>query len=114
MTLEKFLFMMCYRGSKFVKQGNREIEIITDDDLTEDMKNAEVKRYREVGNDDYNIGFGSYDLNNVLKWKEEEFEVVSEKEEQRNKGSNKQNVVRTYERNRDCTGLSCKWNQHTV
>lgn len=47
MTLEKFLFMMCYKGSKFVKQGNREIEIITDDDLTEDMKNAEVKRYRE-------------------------------------------------------------------
>lgn len=37
-------------------------------------------KYREVGNDDYNIGFGSYDLNNVLKWKEEEFEVVSEKE----------------------------------
>lgn len=24
-------------------------------------------KYREVGNDDYNIGFGSYDLNNVLK-----------------------------------------------
>lgn len=37
-------------------------------------------KYREVGNDDYNIGFGSYDLNNVLKWKEEEFEVVSEKD----------------------------------
>lgn len=47
MTLEKFLFMMCYKGSKFVKQDDREIEIITDDDLTEDMKNAEVKRYRE-------------------------------------------------------------------
>lgn len=45
MTLGKFLFMMCYKGSKFVKQGNKEIEIITDDDLTEDMKNAEVKRY---------------------------------------------------------------------
>ena len=43
-------------------------------------------KYREVGNDDYNIGFGSYDLNNVLKWKEEEFEVVSEKEEKETKG----------------------------
>lgn len=42
-------------------------------------------RYREVGNDDYNIGFGSYDLNNVLKWKEEEFEVVSEKEKKETK-----------------------------
>ena len=42
-------------------------------------------KYREVGNDDYNIGFGSYDLNNVLKWKEEELEVVSEKEEKETK-----------------------------
>lgn len=42
-------------------------------------------KYREVGNDDYNIGFGSYDLNNVLKWKEEEFEVVSKKEEKETK-----------------------------
>lgn len=38
-------------------------------------------KYREVGNDGYNIGFGSYDLNKVLKWKAEEFEVVSEKAE---------------------------------
>lgn len=42
-------------------------------------------KYREVGNDDYNIGFGSYDLNDVLKWKEEEVEVVSEKEEKETK-----------------------------
>lgn len=42
-------------------------------------------KYREAGNDDYNIGFGSYDLNNVLKWKEEEFEVVSEKEKKETK-----------------------------
>lgn len=42
-------------------------------------------KYREVGNNDYNIGFGSYDLNNVLKWKEEEFVVVSEKEEKETK-----------------------------
>lgn len=42
-------------------------------------------KYREVGNDDYNIGFGSYDLNNVLKWKEEEFEVVSEKRRKKQK-----------------------------
>ena len=35
-------------------------------------------KYREVGRDDYNIGFGSYDLKNVLKWKEEEFVIVSD------------------------------------
>lgn len=42
-------------------------------------------RYREVGKDYYCVGFGSYDLNNVLKWKEEEFEVVHEKAEKETK-----------------------------
>lgn len=36
--------------------------------------------YREVGNDYDNIGYGSYDLNNVFKWREEEMEIVSEVE----------------------------------
>ena len=36
--------------------------------------------YREVGNDYDNIGFGSYDLNNVIRWREEEMEIVSEVE----------------------------------
>ena len=30
-------------------------------------------KYKEVGKDYYNIGFGSYALNKVLKWKEEYF-----------------------------------------
>lgn len=42
-------------------------------------------RYREVGKDYYCVGFGSYYLNNVLKWKDEEFEVVSEKAEKETK-----------------------------
>lgn len=33
-------------------------------------------KYKEVGKDDYTIGYGSYDVNNVLKWKREEFEIV--------------------------------------
>lgn len=49
-------------------------------------------KYREVGNDDYNIGFGSYYLNNVLKWKEEEFEVVSEKEKKETMEERKEKV----------------------
>lgn len=36
--------------------------------------------YREVGNNYDNIGFGSYDLNNVIRWREEEMEIVSEVE----------------------------------
>lgn len=37
-------------------------------------------KYKEVGKKHYNIGFGSYDLNNVFKWREEEMEIVSEVE----------------------------------
>lgn len=66
--------MMENKGNKLVVD---DIEVIVGG--VRNKPYYEIK-YREVGNDDYNIGFGSYDLNNVLKWKEEEFEVVSEKE----------------------------------
>ena len=36
-------------------------------------------KYREVGNKHYNIGYGSYDLNNVFDWKNECFELVKRK-----------------------------------
>lgn len=32
--------------------------------------------YHEIGKDFENIGFGSYDLNNVFDWKEQYLEVV--------------------------------------
>lgn len=32
--------------------------------------------YKEVGKDDFNIGYSSYDLNNVFDWKEQCFELV--------------------------------------
>ena len=32
--------------------------------------------YHEVGKDYDNVGFGSYDLNNVFDWKEQYLEVV--------------------------------------
>lgn len=48
MTLEQFLFTMWYTGRKFiVKKGDTEKEIASDGDLTEDMRNAGIKRYRE-------------------------------------------------------------------
>lgn len=32
--------------------------------------------YKEVGKEDYNIGYSSYNLNNVFDWKEKCFELV--------------------------------------
>ena len=32
--------------------------------------------YKEVGKEDFNIGYSSYDLNNVFDWKEKCFELV--------------------------------------
>lgn len=62
------------KGNKLVVD---DIEVIVRGVQNKPYKPYYAIKYREVGNDDYNIGFGSYDLNNVLKWKEEELEVVS-------------------------------------
>lgn len=35
-------------------------------------------KYKEVGKEDYCIGYGSYNLNNVLDWKEECFEIINQ------------------------------------
>ena len=36
-------------------------------------------KYKEVGKRDYNIGYSSYDLNNVFAWRDECFDVVNHK-----------------------------------
>ena len=50
---------------------------------TKDKPYFEIK-YKEVGKEDYYIGYSSYDLNNVFEWKEECFELVEEKESEHN------------------------------
>jgi len=44
---------------------------------TKDKPYFEIK-YREVGKEDYSIGYSSYDLNNVFDWKEDCFEIVNQ------------------------------------
>jgi len=44
---------------------------------TKDKPYFEIK-YKELGKEDYNIGYSSYDLNNVFAWKEECFEIVNQ------------------------------------
>ena len=44
---------------------------------TKDKPYFEIK-YKEVRKEDYNIGYSSYDLNNVFGWKEKCFEIVNE------------------------------------
>lgn len=36
-------------------------------------------KYKEIGKRDYNIGYSSYDLNNVFAWRDEYFKVVNRK-----------------------------------
>ena len=36
--------------------------------------------YKEVGKENFNIGYSSYDLNNVFDWKEKCFELVVEED----------------------------------
>lgn len=52
---------------------------------TKDKPYFEIK-YKEVGKEDYNIGYSSYDLNNVFGWKDECFEIVKDLAEEHNNG----------------------------
>lgn len=49
--------------------------------------------YREIGNDYDNIGFGSYNLDFVFKWREECLEIVKEAEK---KPTWKESMLRTF------------------
>ena len=46
---------------------------------TKDKPYFEIK-YKKVGEEHYHIGYSSYDLNNVLDWKEDCFELVEEED----------------------------------
>ena len=35
-------------------------------------------KYKKVGEDYYHVGYSSFDFHNVLKWKEEYFELMTE------------------------------------
>lgn len=37
-------------------------------------------KYREVGKEEYNIGYSSYDLGNVFGWLKSEFDIVDKRE----------------------------------
>ena len=52
---------------------------------TKDKPYFEIK-YKEVGKEDYNIGYSSYKLDDVLGWKEECFEIVTQDLRKENKG----------------------------
>nr|DAO07858.1 MAG TPA: PROTEIN/RNA Complex, archaeal, ribosomal, 50S, protein.0A [Caudoviricetes sp.] len=45
--------------------------------IVDDKPYFELK-YKKVGEDYYHVGYSSYDFHNVLKWKEEYFELVKE------------------------------------
>lgn len=54
---------------------------------TKDKPYFEIK-YKEVGKEDYNIGYSSYDLNTVFNWKDEYFEIVNQLAEEYGKDIN--------------------------
>ena len=68
----RYLFQpLDQKGSKNMKKIDvDDIDIIVE--IIGNFPYYEIK-YKEVGKDYYNIGFGSYALNKVLKWKEEYF-----------------------------------------
>ena len=79
--IDRFVKELVERLEEKIKVTSLEI-IVTG---TKDKPYFEIK-YKEVGKEDYNIGYSSYDLNNVLGWKEECFEIVNQLAEESNNG----------------------------
>ena len=48
---------------------------------TKDKPYFEIE-YKEVGKEDYNTGYSSYELNNVFDWKDKCFEIVKKQAEE--------------------------------
>lgn len=69
------------------KQNQNKFKVIEAEIIvrgTVDKPYFEIK-YHEVGKPYNNIGFGSYSLENVFKWKEEYLEIVKGKVQMKNK-----------------------------
>ncbi len=70
---------MADKISKILKQPIKEkvTELEQIFRIVDDTPYFELK-YKKVGEDYYHVGYSSYDFHNVLKWKEEYFELVKE------------------------------------
>lgn len=71
--MKEFVEKLIERLEEKIKVTSLEI-IVTG---TKDKPYFEIK-YKEVGKEDYNIGYSSYELDNVFSWKEECFEIVNQ------------------------------------
>lgn len=67
--------------NEFIEKTNYREKKVTSAEIivtgTKDKPYFEI-RYKEVGKEDYSIGYSSYDLNNVFDWKEDCFEIVNQ------------------------------------
>ncbi len=78
-----------------------DIEIIVGDSVLHGNKPYYQIKYREVGKNYYNLGFGSYYLENVIKWRKEEFEVVSSERSEEEAGNKTNTKVEEVENKLD-------------
>ncbi len=78
-----------------------DIEIIVGDSVLHGNNPYYQIRYREVGKNYYNLGFGSYYLENVIKCRKEEFEVVSSKRSEEQVGNKTNTKVEKVENKLD-------------
>ena len=78
-----------------------DIEITVGDSVLHGNKPYYRIKYREVGKNYYNLGFGSYYLENVIKWRKEEFEVVSSERSEEEAGNKTNTKVEEVENKLD-------------
>ena len=51
-------------------------------------------KYKKYGENEYNIGYGSYDIQNVIDWKENNFEIVTEEQKEEEHGVTNEELLK--------------------
>ena len=51
-------------------------------------------KYKKYGENEYNIGYGSYNIQNVIDWKENRFELVTEEQKEKEHGVTNEELLK--------------------
>lgn len=77
------------------QKKNEKIKVTDIDIIVIDSKHFYYGiKYKKYGENEYNIGYGSYNIQNVNNWKEEYFELVTEEQKEKEHGVTNEELLK--------------------
>lgn len=77
------------------QKTNEKIKVTDIDIIVIDSKHFYYGiKYKKYGENEYNIGYGSYNIQNVIDWKEKYFELVTEEQKEEEHGVTNEELLK--------------------